>query len=62
MLQPYAQAVLAQVIIVRLTLILTHESEVKANEYNHVDLRGPNGQKAFDPARAALAAAEAATT
>ena len=60
--QPYARAVLAQMIIVRLTIILTHESEVKMDEHNHLDLRGPNGQKSFDPSRAALAAAEAATT
>ena len=37
MLQPYAQAVLAQAIIMLLTCILNHESEVKMNGYNHLD-------------------------
>ena len=35
--QPYAQTVLAQVIIVLLMLILRHELEVKINDYHYLD-------------------------
>ena len=37
MQQPYVHAVLIQAIIVMLTLILTHESEVKMNYSNYLD-------------------------
>ena len=40
--QPYAQTVLAQVIIALLMLIPKHESEVKINDYKHLDAFSTN--------------------